>query len=381
MRKKNRFSIVLVFLLIISLSISRLCLADNNTAETVTDLSDRKYEPALIKLLDNAKEDIVISMYSISPSSGDKNPVRLLLNDLLEARGRGVSVTMYLNTRFMDDGTGEEPFTESAIFKELEDAGCTIYLMPESRRLHDKLIIVDSRYVVVGSSNWSNSALRRNFESNTLIDSPSHAQDKLKRLENVLSFIQSNSEITNTPAYLEELPKELVIPNELLINKKYCSRMITSNDKRAFDLYFLLVAYSQLMGEDKFYINLEDMGLSLGLPDTLDYTDLRRQVIRSLKRLQSRYKLINVKFLHAKDASITILGIKGESFAISSGSIIQSSDAKLTLRLKFLLLIEALLKTEGKDLDSISKSDLAKRFNVNETTIYDAFKDLKREEK
>ncbi|MCG2713174.1 MAG: phospholipase D-like domain-containing protein [Candidatus Omnitrophica bacterium] len=375
-RKKNRLSIVLVFLFIISFSISRLCLADHTTVETVTDLSDRKYEQALIQLLDNAKESIVISMYSISPGSGDKNPVRLLLNDLLEARGRGVSVTMYLNTRFIDDGTNEDSFIKSPVFKELKDAGCTIYLIPKSRRLHDKLIIVDSRYVVVGSTNWSNSALRRNFESNTLIDSPRHAQDKLKRLENVLSFIKSNSEITDTPAYLEELPKELIISNELLINKKYCSRMVTSKDNRAFDLYFLLVAHSQLMGEDKFYINLEDMGLSLGLPDTLEYTALRRQVIRSLKRLQNRYKLIKVKFLHAKDASITLVGIQGESFTISSGSIIQSSDAKLTLRLKFLLLIEALLKTEGKDLHSVSKSDLGKRFNINETTISDAFKDL-----
>ena len=376
MRKKNRFSIILGFLLIISFSISYLCLADNTTAETVTDLSDRKYEQALIQLLDNAKEAIVISMYSISHGLGDKNPVRLLLNDLLEARERGVSVTMYLNTRFMDDGTNEESFTESAIFKELEDAGCTIYLMPKSRRLHDKLIIVDSRYVIVGSSNWSNSALRKNFESNTLIDSPRHAEAKLKHLENVLSFIKSNSEITDTPAYLEELPKELVISNELLINKKYFSHMVTKQDNRVFDLYFLLAAHSQLMGEDEFYINLEDMGLSLGLPDILDYSSLRRQVIRSLKRLQNRYKLIKVKFIHGKDSSITLLGIKGESFAISSASIIQSPDAKLTLRLKFLLLIEALLKTEGKDLHSISKSDLGKRFNLNETTIYDAFNDL-----
>ncbi|MBU1087144.1 MAG: hypothetical protein KKD05_06450 [Candidatus Omnitrophica bacterium] len=375
MKKKNRLSIILIFIFIISINLSSLCLADNTTAETVTDLSDRKYEQALISLLDNAKESIVISMYSISPGSGDKNPVRLLLNDLLEARGRGVSVTMYLNTRFMDDGTSEESFTESAIFKELEDAGCTIYLMPKSRRLHDKLIIIDSRYVIVGSTNWSNSALRKNFESNTLIDSPSHAKAKLKRLENVLSFIKSNSEISNTPSYLEDLPEELVIPNKLLINKRYFSRMVTSNDNRVFDLYFLLAAHSQLMGEDKFYINLEDMGLSLGLSDDLDYTDLRRQVIRSLKRLQSRYKLIKVKFIHGKDAYITLLNVQGESFAISSSSIIQPQDAQLILRLKFLLLIEALLKTEGKDLHSISKSELGKRFNINETTIYDAFKD------
>jgi len=45
MRKENRFSIILVFLL---------------------------YEQALIQLLDNAKEAIVVSMYGISPGGSCK---------------------------------------------------------------------------------------------------------------------------------------------------------------------------------------------------------------------------------------------------------------------------------------------------------------------
>jgi len=101
MKKENRFSVVFIFLLVVSLGISSLSSADNTIPAGVTDLSDRKYEQALIQLLDNAKEAIVISMYSITPGAGEKNPVKLLLNDLLEARKRGVSVTMYLNTRFM----------------------------------------------------------------------------------------------------------------------------------------------------------------------------------------------------------------------------------------------------------------------------------------
>lgn len=367
---------ILIFLFIISLSISTICFAENNVAEIVTDLSDRKYEPGVIKLLDNAKESIVMSMYSISPGSGEKTPVKLLLNDLLEARARGVSVTMYLNTYFMKDGLSEESFIESDIFKELEDSGCIIHLFPKDRRLHDKLIIVDNRYVVVGSSNWSSSALRRNFESNTLIDSPRHAQDKLKHLENVLNFIKSNSEISSTPKYALELPKDLIIPNVLLTNKKYFPRLITNNDNHVVNLYLLLLAHSQLIGEDTFYINLEDMGLSLGLPDTWDYSTLRREVIRSLKKLQGLYKLIKVKFLHGKDAQITFLNIKGEIFEISSGVIINPQDDKLPLRLKFLLLIEALLKSQGEDIHSIPKAELSRRFNVSKSVIFDAFNDL-----
>lgn len=376
MKKKNRFSVVFIFLLVVSLGISSLCSADNTIPAGVTDLSDRKYEQTLIQLLDNAKEAIVISMYSINPGTGEKNPVKLLLNDLLEARKRGVSVTMYLNTRFMGTEETEESFIESLAFKELKDAGCTIYLMPSSRRLHDKLIIIDNRYVVVGSTNWSNSALRRNFESNTLIDSPLHAQEKLKHLENVLNFVKSNSEISDTAYYLQELPEKLSVPNELLINKKYFSRMVTGQDDRAFALYLLLLAHSQLMVEGEFFINLEDMGLSLGLPTSWTYTALRRQVIRSLKNLQSRYNLISVKSFHSKDAFVRLVDIPGDSFTISSNSIIQSQNSALSTRLKFLLLIEALLKSEGEDLHSITKSSLARRFNVNKTTIQEAFKDL-----
>lgn len=376
MKKENRFSVVFIFLLVVSLGISSLCSADNTIPAGVRDLSDRKYEQALIQLLDNAKEAIVISMYSISPGTGEKNPVELLLNDLLEARKRGVSVTMYLNTRFMGTEETEESFIGSLAFKELKDAGCEIYLIPPIRKLHDKLIIIDNRYVIVGSSNWSNSALRRNFESNTLIDSSLHAQEKLKHLENVLNFVKSNSEISDTPFYLQELPEKISVPSELLINKKYFSRMVTGQDDRAFTLYLLLLAHSQLMEEGEFFINLEDMGLSLDLPASWDYTALRRQVIRSLKNLQDRYNLISVKFFHGKDAFVGLADIPGSTFTISSNSIIQSHNTALSTRLKFLLLIEALLKSEGEDLHSMTKASLARRFNVNKTTIQEAFKDL-----
>jgi len=94
-----------------------------------------------------------------------------LLGDLLEARKRRVKVTLYLNTRFKNTGKEPERVIKDPEFKRLKDAGCVIRLVPPRYRLHDKLIIVDGRYVVESSLNWSISALRGNFESATLIDS------------------------------------------------------------------------------------------------------------------------------------------------------------------------------------------------------------------
>ncbi|MBD3296058.1 MAG: hypothetical protein GF392_01665, partial [Candidatus Omnitrophica bacterium] len=132
---------------------------------TVRDISDREYEPAVIDLLDNAKESIVISMYIIKPSQ--KGPVALLLNDLAEALERGVAVDIYLNTKstYNDDYTDER----KALFDQLEGKGAGIYEVDSTYRHHDKVIIVDSRFVVEGSTNWSVSALKSNFESDTLI--------------------------------------------------------------------------------------------------------------------------------------------------------------------------------------------------------------------
>jgi len=137
--KKIPFLSVIFILLVSFLNVFPAYPADNNSPEKVTDLSDRKYEQALIDLLDNTKESIVVSMYGISLGAGEKTPVKLLLNDLLEARERGVSVTMYLNTRFRDDDRSEGSFIKSPALKELEGAGCVIHLIPSSRMLHDKL--------------------------------------------------------------------------------------------------------------------------------------------------------------------------------------------------------------------------------------------------
>ena len=153
----------------------------------VKDISDRAYEPAVIELLDGAKESIVMSMYVISLGTKHNNPMRLLLNDLVEARERGVGVTVYLNTKFRDTRKDDTRITEGSAVKILKNAGCVVHFIKYRTRLHDKLIIVDGRFVVDGSTNWSISALRDNYESATLIDSPELATIKLARLK---SFIK-----------------------------------------------------------------------------------------------------------------------------------------------------------------------------------------------
>lgn len=372
--RKIKSFLLLIPLLTIFLT-TALYPADDFLSARVKDISDRNYEEAVIQLLDNAEDSIVVSMYIISADIKAKNPVKLLLGDLLEARERGVSVTLYLNTNFYDEDK-EESYPKSPAFKELEEAGCVIYYMPSHRRHHDKLIIVDERYVVEGSANWSISALRRNFESNTLIDSPDLARVKLSRLRNLLILSRPQDKGPYVPAYIENLPESMSIPKDLVLNKLYFPKMVSSSDIRALDLYLLLLAHSQATGKQEFLVGLAAMGLSLGLPGTWTNSAIRRQVIKSLKKLQTRYHLIDVKFSHGRDAEVTLALIPGEAFTMASLPVIRTQGTGISGRLKFLFMIKALLRDEGEDIDSISYRALSRRFNVSGATIGGAFKDL-----
>jgi len=184
-RGQSLFSIISLSLLVFFILFTT-AFADDPQGEfypaKIKDISDRAYESAVIELLDNAKQSIVMSMYILKPVKD--GPVHLLVKDLEEALARGVSVEIYLNTH-QDSST----LTGDVITPPLEELikkGAKIYKASPNMRLHDKLIIVDGRYVVEGSMNWSVSAIKSNCESAVLIDSPELAKEKIVRVRRLV---------------------------------------------------------------------------------------------------------------------------------------------------------------------------------------------------
>ena len=369
--------IIVVFILTLTIIGGGFCFAEEFYSAQVRDISDREYEQAVINLIDNAKESVVIGMYYISTQLEANNPVKLLLNDLVEAEKRGVEVKLYLNTKFPDVSYGK--LVDEDEFKMLKDVGCELYFIPPGRKLHDKVVIVDRRYVVEGSMNWSIIALKNNFESATLINSPGLAKEKIARLERIYQIQkkkEEDGEKERKPLYIDSIIDRVEVKKSLLEDEKYFPKMLKASDRRAMDLYLILLAYSQKLEKIKFFLNLEDTGLGLGLPESWDDESLRRQVIKALRTLQDRYNLIEVEFYHASDAHITILPVQGESFTIET-NLVGSNDKEVPLRLKFILLIKALLEKEGKGLDSMSQKEIMQRFHIAERTLEKALADLK----
>ena len=313
----------------------------------------------------------------ISTQLKANNPVKLLLNDLVEAEERGVEVRIYLNTKFPDVSYGELVGEDE--FKMLQDAGCELYFIPPGRKLHDKVVVVDRRYVVEGSMNWSIVALKNNFESVTLIDSPELAEEKIARLERIYEIQKKKEETAKRerePLYVGGIIERIEVKKALLEDETYFPMMLKRSDRRAMDLYFILLAYSAKLDKVKFFLRLEDVGLGLGLPVSWDDEALRRQVIRALRTLEDRYGLIEVEFYYASDAYITVLPVSGESFTIET-SVVGSYDKEIPQRVKFLLLIKALLEEEGKDLDLVPQKEIMRRFHITERTLEKTLADLR----
>jgi phosphatidylserine/phosphatidylglycerophosphate/cardiolipin synthase-like enzyme len=258
----------------------------------VADISDRKYEPALQELIDSARQSIVMSMYIFKPNTA---PVKKLSDSLLSARKRGVAIELYFNTQF--DSNEERYILDYC--KELIDAGAKVYLTVPSIKLHDKLIIVDGRYVIDGSMNWSVSAFRTNYGSVVVVDSPGLAKDKLERLINFKladeATIKKITEHHDPPAeVLEPLPDIVSVPKIWVEDSRLFARMLFNRANRDFQVYLLLYARSIQKNSDHFYVDLEELARGIKLPEDWSASGRRRQVIKILRRLSKSYGVATI---------------------------------------------------------------------------------------
>lgn len=336
----------------------------------VADISDRAYEQAVIDLLDKARDSITISMFILKPGDYDKHPINRLMRDLEEALERGVSVTLYLNTKTGESDPSLSEVGQGQAFDALRQKGAQILPVTSRYMLHDKMLIVDGRFVVIGSTNWSLSALTGNLESTVLIDSPALAKERLQRMKTI--HLQGEDLRDPPQDSLKErypLPEAIQLPKAMMENRRYFPRMLNKSDHRAMDLYLLLIAESHRRNSTQFYISLEKTAGQLNLPRDWDATALRRQVIKSLRKLKNRYGLIEVRFKHARAAEIELIDIAGETFLLKSDFFEASFLAGQRQNQKFILLIKAYLKAHGKDIADFNNSELGRMFYVHRKTI------------
>jgi phosphatidylserine/phosphatidylglycerophosphate/cardiolipin synthase-like enzyme len=148
----------------------------------VTFLPNEAYFDALIPHLTQAKQEIVLSMFLFAPGDHENNRANQVREALIEAVKRGVRVRVFL------DISADEDFSTEAnrgVAKDLRRHGVTVQFDSPERTTHTKLVIIDQRFVLLGSHNFTHSALRHNNEASVLIESPKLAQQALAYLQRI----------------------------------------------------------------------------------------------------------------------------------------------------------------------------------------------------
>ena len=154
--------------------------------EDVEIINDRDYFPRVHQLFQDASHSIYVIMFSAHYYDRYPNsPSNILLRDLADAKKRGVDVKVILEQGKSVSGgwfgsKKIQPEQHQRVTQFLKQHGVPYVLDAPNTSTHAKLIVVDELYTVVGSTNWSYSAITKNFETAVVIKSRETAKSYIR---------------------------------------------------------------------------------------------------------------------------------------------------------------------------------------------------------
>ena len=166
---------VLVFLAAPLVSHSTLADAGTNYNTKAELLRNREYAEAILQGIRNARKSIILSFYLFKVTDSRGNLPQKIADELINARGRGVDTTVILER----GGDSKDPLNaENRQTAALLHRGrVKVFFDSPTVTTHNKVAVIDGRYVYLGSHNLTQSALRHNNELSVVIDSPEMAAE------------------------------------------------------------------------------------------------------------------------------------------------------------------------------------------------------------
>ncbi len=164
-------------------------------ADDVTPLVDAEYYSAVHKALTSAKKSILCVMYmaKLDPRHSGGYEYQLVV-DLINAHNRGVEVLVIFdqNVKFWEKGKKRDILERKSeyAYDLLLSAGVPVFYDSKNRVTHSKVMVIDKYITIVGSTNWTYSALKKNHEASVIIRSRDVAlafEQKLKKIEKISS--------------------------------------------------------------------------------------------------------------------------------------------------------------------------------------------------
>ena len=138
-------------------------------------LTNENFLPALLKSIDEAQNEIFISIFSFKAGEHKNSYPDKIVNHLAKAVKKGVKVYVILEKT--QDKLDELNIQNRTTGKLLEEKGINVYFDSPNKTTHTKLIVIDQRLVLLGSHNFTQSALKYNNEISVLLEGPDLANN------------------------------------------------------------------------------------------------------------------------------------------------------------------------------------------------------------
>jgi phosphatidylserine/phosphatidylglycerophosphate/cardiolipin synthase-like enzyme len=140
-------------------------------------LENGAYGTALVNRIHGAKRRVICAFYLFRIGESAGNRPRAVAAELIAARRRGVEVTVIL-----EGGKGVGAGNR-ATGNLLSQGGVRVLFPAAGVTTHAKAVSIDDRYVMIGSHNLTQSALKHNNELSLVLDSPQLAVQVRRYLE------------------------------------------------------------------------------------------------------------------------------------------------------------------------------------------------------
>lgn len=162
---------------------SDLYAAQRGHTAKVTMLADNNYVDALVSGIRSAKQEITGCFFLFKVTNGRGNQPQRIVEELIAAKKRGVTVSVELEQETSGRRGVYEQNRRAAQL--LAAAGIKIRFDAPKTTTHVKAVVIDNRYVFIGSHNLTQSALKHNNELSVMIDSPDLAAEVSAYLNNL----------------------------------------------------------------------------------------------------------------------------------------------------------------------------------------------------
>jgi phosphatidylserine/phosphatidylglycerophosphate/cardiolipin synthase-like enzyme len=148
---------------------------NSSVAYQTVVLTNEDYFPVLLEAIDKAQKEIMISMFSFKTGLRKNTYPDIILSHLADAVKRGVKVIVILERTGRK--SDELDIQNRQTGRLLTEKGVNVFFDSPRKTTHTKLVVIDQRLLIMGSHNFTQSALKYNNEISILLESPDMAKN------------------------------------------------------------------------------------------------------------------------------------------------------------------------------------------------------------